>query len=205
MIKTELAAKSSKDAFWGQKERVETQRRGRNAPAVDKRMIGTDSPSLKENDTDPATTSTPKGPRKHFWMSQRVDERFKDEIVKYSTANHYVASMFAQAVCLCGSRAFLILLDDDCGCAARTCGSCERQSAIGDGEEYLDDAEDLDECQCPCGESLFSVACGVTLYEGSNDAKWFYLCLRCEACQLTRVYGDWKCEAGDASALLSKT
>ena len=45
---------------------------------------------------------------------------------------------------------------------------------------------------------------GVALYAKSEDVRWLYLGLRCPACKLTAVYGDWKCEAGPYRELLAR-
>jgi hypothetical protein len=127
----------------------------------------------------------------------------RDEVLRYSKTNVYLAHHFADAVCDCGGRAFKVLLDDTEGAAARECVGCGHQHPIGDSEEYLDDAE-LGECTCPCGGVAFEVTAGVSLYEGSKDVRWFYLGFRCPACGLTAVYGDWKCEAGNYRKLLKR-
>jgi hypothetical protein len=138
-----------------------------------------------------------------------VDEKLRAAIVKYSKANTYVAAHFAQSQCsnkidgeICGGEVFSVLFDDTEGCAARTCVACEDQQAIADGEEYLDEAE-LETPACPCGTESFTIVVGAALYDGSTDVKWCYLGLRCTACKLAAVYGDWKCEAGDVKAFLA--
>jgi hypothetical protein len=108
---------------------------------------------------------------KHRYGDGQADIR--DEIRRYS-ADNYPAEHFADAVCGCGGRVFTVLLDDDTGAAARTCVACDDQQPIGDGEEYLDDAE-LGQCACPCGGEAFEVTAGVALYAGSEDVRWFYL------------------------------
>jgi hypothetical protein len=131
-----------------------------------------------------------------------LDETLQEKIAAFSKANKYLATHFAQAVCTCGHAEFAVLLDDDEGCAARTCTACDDQQAIADGEEFLDGA-DLGEAACPCGAEVFTVAAGVALYADSTDVKWFYLGLKCSSCNLAAVYGDWKCEAGEVEALLA--
>lgn len=138
---------------------------------------------------------------KHRYGDGQPDIR--DEVLRYSKDNAYVAQHFADAACPCGGQVFRVLLDDEQGAAARTCIVCGDQHPIGDSEEYLDEAH-LGQCACPCGGEVFEVTAGVALYEGSEDVKWLYLGFRCPACGLIAVYGDWKCEAGGFRELLAR-
>ena len=125
------------------------------------------------------------------------------EIRDHSIVNSYPAEHFANAVCAnCRHDVFRVVLDDAAGCAARICASCKSQHYIGDSAEYADEA-DLGECACPCTEELFQVAVGLHLYRESHDVKWLYLGLRCVACGLTAVYGDWKNEYEGYTKLLA--
>ena len=117
----------------------------------------------------------------------------REELSNFSRACGYPATHLADAICVCGGRIFTVLLDDDEGVAIRVCRSCGVRHEIGDSKEYLADAEP-EECQCPCGGEAFEVTAGVALYAQSEDVRWFYLGLRCVACRLTAVYGDWKNE-----------
>jgi hypothetical protein len=123
-------------------------------------------------------------------------------IRKYSKANGYTATQFAEANCACGSAVFNVLLDDDEGVAVRRCVACKREHPMADGAEHLADAT-LDECECPCGKEAFEIVIGVALYAGSTAVRWLYLGCRCPACGLTGTYGDWKNEHEDADALLA--
>jgi hypothetical protein len=117
----------------------------------------------------------------------------RNEVLRYSEENDYVAEHFADAVCKCGSKLFHLELDDNAGAAIRICVGCKTQHPIGDSEEFLEEAE-LNECGCPCGQEEFEITVGVSLYEGSEDVKWLYVGCRCPKCGLTAVYGDWKNE-----------
>jgi hypothetical protein len=139
--------------------------------------------------------------RSHWYGDDHQD--IQAEILRYSTVNAYPAEHFASSSCKgCGRAEFRILLDDEAGCAMRICASCESEHFIGDSAEYADEAE-LDECACPCGKELFQTVVGVHLYHESQDVKWLYLGLRCLACSMTAVYGDWKNECEDYSKLLA--
>lgn len=60
------------------------------------------------------------------------------------------------------------------GAAVRICVGCNAEHAIGDSEEYLEDAE-LGECACPCGGEEFEISAGVSRYDDSEDVRWILL------------------------------
>lgn len=128
---------------------------------------------------------------KHNYGDSQADIR--DEVLRYSHLNGYVAQHFADAICVCGSKTFRLTLDDNEGAATRICSECNIEHAIGDSENFLEDAS-LEECDCPCGSESFEITIGVSLYDDSEDVKWLYLGCRCSKCGLTAVYGDWKNE-----------
>lgn len=117
----------------------------------------------------------------------------REELLRYSKLGGYLVHHFADSVCKCGGRVFQIALDENEGAAVRTCISCLNEHAIGDSDEFLDEAE-LGQCACPCGAEQFEVTVGVSLYDDSEDIRWMYLGCRCPKCELTAVYGDWKNE-----------
>ena len=127
----------------------------------------------------------------------------REELLRYSRLNDYVADHFADAVCKCGSKLFQLTLDENAGAAVRICVACRNEHPIGDSDEYLEDAE-LGQCACPCGKEVFEITVGVSLYEDSADVKWIYLGCRCPSCGLTATYGDWKNEFIGYERLLSK-
>jgi hypothetical protein len=117
----------------------------------------------------------------------------REELARYSKANAYPVHHFADAVCKCGSRLFVLSVDDTEGAAIRHCDDCEDEHPIGDSEEYLEDA-DLEGCECPCGSDVLEITVGVSLYAESQDVRWLYIGCRCRDCGLTACYGDWKNE-----------
>ena len=108
---------------------------------------------------------------------------------------------YQDAICTCGHNLFRLAVDDNEGAAIRLCVSCGNQHPIGDSLEFLEDAE-LEECECPCGQSSFEITVGVALYFGSNDVKWLYLGCRCPHCGLTACYADWANEYEGYAELL---
>jgi hypothetical protein len=127
----------------------------------------------------------------------------REEMLRYSKLNDYVAHHFADAVCTCGSKVFGLWIDDDEGAAVRKCATCNSEHPIGDSDEYLEEAE-IEECACPCGGEKFEITVGVSLYDDSEDVRWLYLGCRCPACGLTAMYGDWKNEFDGYQELLSR-
>ena len=117
----------------------------------------------------------------------------REELVRYSKLNAYVAHHFADAVCKCDGTRFRLSLDGNEAVAVRKCIECAAEHPLADGDEYLEEAE-LEECACPCGGEDFEIAVGVSLYADSEDVRWLYLGCRCPECGLTAVYGDWKNE-----------
>jgi hypothetical protein len=85
----------------------------------------------------------------------------------------------------------------------RVCGTCGDDHAIGDSDEFLDEAE-LEEKECLCESPLFELTIGVALYADSNDVRWLYVGARCPACGVLGCYGDWKNEFNGADALLAR-
>lgn len=127
----------------------------------------------------------------------------REELLRYSEKNGYVAEHFADAVCTCGGREHALLLDDNQGVAVRKCRQCDGEHPIGDSDEYLEDAE-LQDCECLCGGTGFEITVGVALYLESEDVKWIYIGCRCPGCGLTGCCGDWKNEFLGYQALLAR-
>ena len=125
------------------------------------------------------------------------------EYLRGYSEDGYPALHFADAVCTCSGRIFLLALDEAEGAALRKCTGCGDEHAIGDSEESLEDAE-LEECGCPCGAEGLELTVGVALYAESEDVRWIYLGARCPHCGLVGCYGDWKNEFEDYNKLLAR-
>ena len=111
---------------------------------------------------------------------------------------------FAQAVCACASRSFKLETDEEQGIAKRLCAHCGAMHVMGDGSDYADGAA-FEGHACICSAEELELCSGVALYDDSNDVRWFYIGCRCTKCDLVGVFADWKCEGGDADALLART
>lgn len=138
---------------------------------------------------------------KFYYGDSQFD--IKEELLRYSEKNGYSTDYCADVVCICGSKLFSLLIDDEEGAAVRICANCEIEHPIGDSYEYLEDAE-LEECECPCGSSAFEITVGVSLYQNSEDVRWIYIGCRCSNCGLTACYGDWKNEYKNFRKLLNQ-
>jgi hypothetical protein len=134
---------------------------------------------------------------KYFYGDSQLD--IKDELLRYSKKNNYIATNYFDCICKCKNNEFNLLIDDGEGVAICRCVKCTEENSIADSEEYIEDAE-LEECECPCGCDVFEVTTGVALYQNSNDVKWLYVGCRCIGCGLTACYGDWKNEGINLNA-----
>jgi hypothetical protein len=137
------------------------------------------------------------------WWYGDSQADIRDEIVRYSKLNGYLAHHFADAECKCGGRLFVLRMDDTAGAAVRKCVRCSEEHPIGDSGQYLDEAE-LEAYECVCLENVFEITVGVSLYDSSEDVRWLYLGCRCPKCGLTGVYGDWKNEFNGYRELLAR-
>jgi hypothetical protein len=91
----------------------------------------------------------------HWYGDSHADLR--EEVVRYSRLNGYAAEQFADAACSCGGSIFQLRLDENEGAAVRACVACSAEHAIGDSDEYLDDAEpNWRSARAPAEPSSFS-------------------------------------------------
>jgi hypothetical protein len=112
------------------------------------------------------------------------------DAIKEHAAGGYAVKKVVEAVCRCGGRSFKILVDDEAGFASRTCTACTSRVLMLDSADYEDEAKP-EECECPCGESIFEVAVGFALRQ-DGSVKWVSVGLKCVACGQPGVYADWK-------------
>lgn len=139
----------------------------------------------------------------NYWYGTTPEDT-ETELVAYSKRNGYAAVKFSRSVCACGNRSFKLETDEDEGTAKRTCISCSTIRFMGDSDEYASEAE-FERHECICGAEELQLLSGVALYAESNDVRWYYIGCQCASCHLVGVFADWKCDAGDADAFLSKT
>jgi hypothetical protein len=137
-----------------------------------------------------------------YWYGNDYADLHK-EILRYSKLQGYMVDHFADIKCSCGADTFHLFSDDVAGVAVRVCSVCDIDSYIGDSEEYLEEAEPQKSI-CICGEEVFHITVGVSLYRGTEDVRWLYVGCRCPACGLVGVYADWKNEYPNYRELLDK-
>jgi hypothetical protein len=140
--------------------------------------------------------------RGKWWYGDKQTD-IRDEILRFSKGVEYHAHHYADAVCQCGGRLFVLRMDEGAGAAIRRCFACQQEHPIGDSADYLDEAE-LQKYECVCGKDAFEITIGVSLYDGSEDVRWLYVGCRCPGCGLTGVYGDWKNEFNGYKELLAR-
>ena len=151
--------------------------------------------------------------RNRKWFAKRASGRgeaqfdIRQPLERYSERQGYVADYFADCKCDCGSTVFELLVDTSEGVAQRACVKCDVSHTLGDGSEYLHEAE-LTPLVCDCGENSFEVTVGIHVYRDapnkrSDHVRWLYLGVRCPHCERIEVAGDWKNEYQSASELLS--
>ena len=128
-----------------------------------------------------------------YWYGENHAD-IEAELARYSKKNGYEINHFKNAICKCGNDGFNIVMNDDEGVAARICTKCNSEHGIGDSDDFIDEVDSVWESECICGEKIFKVTAGVSLYQNSEDVRWFYLGLLCTKCMCVGCYGDWKNE-----------
>jgi hypothetical protein len=113
-----------------------------------------------------------------------------DEYLMQATTAEYPADRVEHARCTCGGTRFRVEVDDEAGCALRTCAQCGAEQLMLDSAEFWEEA-DPEECECPCGAEVFELAVAFSHRE-DHSLKWVTLGLRCVACGALGVYADWK-------------
>jgi hypothetical protein len=117
------------------------------------------------------------------------------------TAQGYPAGHIAQSTCECGGRVFRLEVDDEEGCARRTCTSCGHAAFIADSAEYWDEA-DGGPAECPCGNGPFELGVAFSLRE-DGDVRWISIGGRCVSCGVLGAYADWKIDYSPTDHLLT--
>jgi ribosomal protein L37E len=125
-----------------------------------------------------------------------------DEYLAAYSAQGYLVQRVTHARCsACGSDTFHVRVDDEEGCAERTCVACGVAAFMLDSADYVEDA-DLGPAECPCGGQAFNVAVGFAVHD-VGDPRWVYLGMRCAEDGLLGVYADWKIDYTPSSHLFA--
>jgi len=136
-----------------------------------------------------------------YWYGDSQDD-IPAELKRYGKANRYEPTVFADARCSCGGKAFRLRTDEEEGVAVRSCITCAAEHPIGDSAAYLEGAS-LESHVCLCDSPDFEITVGLALYTGSEDIRWLYIGCRCLACGLVGNFADWKNEYSDYRKLLA--
>jgi NaMN:DMB phosphoribosyltransferase len=118
-------------------------------------------------------------------------------------AGGYPVSLVIDSVCDCGSQIFELVFDDDAGVAARICTECESELGLADSEEHFDDADEVQQAECTCGNTTFTVATGFAL-DADGEVRWVSVGLRCTRDAVAGVYVDWKIDYLPSAHLLAQ-
>ena len=131
--------------------------------------------------------------------SRGTDSHDLDAYLIEFTAAAYAADRIVRARCTCGADSFSLEVDDEQGCARRTCAACRMQHFMLDSGEYSADAS-LEECACPCGKEVFQLAIAFS-HRPDGSIKWVTVGARCTACGVLGAYTDWKIDYEPADHL----
>jgi hypothetical protein len=134
------------------------------------------------------------------WWKGTEFEDLVTYVREYTAAMGEPAGPVIQSACECGHRVFSLELDDEQGCARRTCRACGRAAFIADSAEWWEEAEP-GEAQCPCGEEAFELAVAFSLRD-DGDVRWITVGARCIACCVLGAYVDWKIDYSPTDHLL---
>lgn len=135
------------------------------------------------------------------WWTATEFEDLVTYLREYTTALGEPAGPVVQSKCECGVSVFGLEIDDEQGCARRTCRACGRAVFIADSADYWEEAEP-GEAACPCGEESFEVGVAFSLRE-DGDVRWISVGGRCVACGVLGTYADWKIDYGPTDHLLT--
>jgi hypothetical protein len=114
------------------------------------------------------------------------------EYLEAYMAEGYPLSHFRLAQCQCGCAGFVLELDDREGVARRTCTDCGARHYVCDSEEFLEDADFVQQ-DCPvCGATEHNVGSGFSLTEDGEAISWIDIGTRCTACKLLGSPVGWK-------------
>lgn len=134
-----------------------------------------------------------------WWVGTEAGDL--DEYLADFSASGYPVGRVVHARCACGGSQFHVRVDDEEGCAERTCVACGTAVLMLDSGDTVEDA-DLEEAACPCGNESFDVAVGFALGDGGQDLRWVYVGLRCVRDGVLGCYTDWKIDYSPSLHLL---
>lgn len=141
--------------------------------------------------------------RSRQWWTGTEAADLAEYLAAYSAAGYPTQRVIPITCGTCGADTFTVRVDDEEGCAERTCSSCRDTTLVFDSEDTLDEAE-LDHATCPCGGETFNAAAGFALHD-DGDIRWVYLGLRCVRDGVLGCYTDWKIDYSPTAHLFERT
>lgn len=136
------------------------------------------------------------------WWTGTVAADLDEYLVAFTADGHPVGRV-VHAVCVCGAERFGLRVDDDEGCAERTCLSCGRSALMLDSGDTVEDAA-LEAAACSCGGESFEVAVGFALREDGEEVRWVSVGLRCTEDGVLGVCTDWSVDYSPSGHLLER-
>jgi len=122
-----------------------------------------------------------------------------DEYLADYTEGSYPADRFEHARCACTCARFRLEVDDEAGCARRSCVACDKQHLMLDSGDHWSEATP-EECACPCGGEVFELAVAFS-HRADRSIRWVTIGARCVACGVLGAYSDWKIDYEPADHL----
>lgn len=122
------------------------------------------------------------------------------EYIKLYMADSYPVKQVIQSVCTCGNTSFTLKVDQEEGCAQRTCTACNKSTFIGDSDEIWMDAHPK-KVGCPCKNTVFEIGVGFSFRDDEN-INWVTIGHRCTNCGILASSADWEISYGPSMHLL---
>jgi hypothetical protein len=128
-----------------------------------------------------------------------------EDVTEYITlymADSYPVKQVVQSICSCGNSTFTLKVDQEEGCAQRTCTVCNQSAFIGDSDEIREDAHPK-KIRCPCKNTTFEIGVGFSFRDDEENIKWVTLGHRCTRCGILASSADWEINYGPSLHLLN--
>lgn len=137
-----------------------------------------------------------------WWTGDEPDDI--SEYLRAYSSDGYPVQRVVHARCeTCDGQTFAVRVDDEEGCAERTCASCAATTTLMlDSADFVEDA-DLEDAACPCGGEVFNVAVGFAL-RVDDEVRWVYIGLRCVADGILGCNAEWKIDYAPTAHLFTQ-
>lgn len=125
--------------------------------------------------------------RRKWWTGTEASD--VGEYLAAYTRDGYPADRFEQSRCVCGGSVFRLAVDDEEGCAERTCTACGLRAFIGGSEDVADESS-LVPTTCPNTHGTFEIVVGFSHREDAT-VKWITVGIRCTECGVLGCPVEW--------------